>query len=508
MLSIYDEDPFPPCPSEFNLAGHVLGCADELPNKTALSVIGSENNETWSYSQLKTAVLGTGTGLLKSGLLPGDRIVMRLGNTVEFPIAYLGAIAVGIVPMPTSPQLTEPEVAEIISSTTPKAILRDPGIACPQTSLRVIQSDTLKSMGHLPPAKIAMGDPNRLAYVIYTSGTSGRPRAVMHAHRAIWARQMMFKGWYGMAQTDRFLHAGAFNWTYTLGTGLMDPWTMGATALIPAPGVDILQFPSLMKHHKVTIFAATPGVLRKILNTECALDIPELRHGLSAGEKLPETIRKKWERVTNKSLFEAYGMSECSTFVSGSPDTPAPFGTIGRPQKGRRIAIINKDGPVPLGNEGTIAIHRDDPGLMLGYYKAPDETSSRYVGEWFATGDQGAMDADGNITYLGRSDDMMNAGGHRVSPIEVENVLNAHPDISDSAVTDIEVKPDVRLVMAFYTGRNALPEEELVEYASSRLAGYKCPRGYFYVKALPTGLNGKILRRQLRPIYGMLKSET
>ena len=508
MLSIYDEGPCPPCPLKFNLAGHVLGRADELPDKTALNLIYPESNETWSYSQLKKAVLGTSAGLLKSGLLPGDRIVMRIGNTIEFPIAYLGAIAVGIVPIPTSPQLTESEVNRIISSSTPKAILHDLGVSCPQTSLNVIQLDALKSMRDLPPAKIAMGNPNRLAYVIYTSGTSGTPRAVMHAHRAIWARQMMFEGWYGMTETDRLLHAGAFNWTYTLGTGLMDPWTIGATALIPGPGVDTSQLSRLMKRHKATIFAAAPGVFRKILNIECAFDVPELRHGLSAGEKLPETIRKKWERATGKPIFEAYGMSECSTFVSGSPDMPAPCGTLGRPQKGRRIAIVDAHGPVPLGNEGTIAIHRDDPGLMLGYHNAPDETSSRYIGDWFATGDQGAMDSDGSITYLGRADDMMNAGGYRVSPIEVENVLNAHPGISDSAVTDIEVKPDVRLVMAFYTGRDALPEHELAEYASSRLAGYKCPRGYFHVDTLPTGANGKILRRQLRPIYGMLKSET
>ena len=101
-----------------------------------------------------------------------------------------------------------------------------------------IDLDALRAMRSLPPCAYAMGDPDRMAYAVYTSGTSGKPRAVAHAHRAIWARQMMFDGWYGIGADDRLLHAGAFNWTFTLGTGLMDPWTVGATALIPEPGAD------------------------------------------------------------------------------------------------------------------------------------------------------------------------------------------------------------------------------------------------------------------------------
>ena len=117
------------------------------------------------------------------------------------------------------------------------------------------------------------------------------------------------------------------------------------------------------------------------------------------------------------------------------------------------------------------------------------------------------MDGTGAITYLGRADDMMNAGGFRVSPMEVEAVLNAHPGILQTAVTDIEVKADARLIMAFYTGPEPLPEAELHAFAKERLAGYKCPRGFFHLDALPTGANGKILRRELRPIYKALHGQ-
>jgi len=500
MLSESHSDVLPPCPAPFNLAAHVLGRADDTPDKIALAVLRLSGSERWSYARLKTAVLGTGTGLLKMGLLPGDRVLMRLGNTVEFPIAYLGAIAVGLVPVPTSSQLTAREVAKMIATLEPALILRGPGIACPDTDVPVLEQADLEAMRDLPAAAFDMGDPDRLAYIIYTSGTSGVPRAVCHAHRAIWARQMMMQGWCGLRAQDRLLHAGAFNWTYTLGTGLMDPWTMGATALIPDVGIEPAQLPLLLKRHDATIFAAAPGVYRKMLTGE-ALSLPKLRHGLAAGEKLSDTIRQAWEEATGTAIHEAYGMSECSTFISASPDHPATPGTLGRPQPGRRVAVVNEDGPVEIGQEGTIAVHESDPGLMLGYLKAEEATRDKYQGEWFVTGDQGIMDAAGDITYLGRADDMMNAGGFRVSPLEVEAVLNAFPGITQAAVTDIEVKQDARVIMAFYTAPEPVDPASLEAYVAENLAAYKRPRGFYHLDALPTGANGKLLRRALRPIY-------
>lgn len=505
MKSEFCVSPPAPCPAPFNMAAHVLGRAEAQPDKVALAVLGLSGAEEWTYGQVQEAVLGTATGLRHSGLEPGDIVLMRLGNTVEFPIAYLACIACGLVPVPTSSQLTAPEVAGIIDTLTPKAILLGAGIACPETHIPQLDQPALEAMRRLPPAEYDMGDPERLAYIVYTSGTSGVPRAVAHAHRAIWARQMMFDGWYGLKAQDRLLHAGAFNWTYTLGTGLMDPWTMGATALIPEPEIAPAQLPELMKRHDATIFAAAPGVFRKFLRDDTPLDLPRLRHGLSAGEKMPDRVRDRWMAATGTPVFEAYGMSECSTFISGSPAHPAPAGTLGQPQPGRRVAILGPEGPVPRAEEGTIAIHRGDPGLMLGYLHAEAETQSRYQGEWFLTGDQGCMDQDGQITYLGRADDMMNAGGYRVSPLEVEAALNDHPGITQAAVTDIEVKQDARLIMAFYTAPEPLPPEALEHHVAARLAPYKRPRGFYHVDSLPTGANGKLLRRALRPIYESLK---
>ncbi|KIC22372.1 class I adenylate-forming enzyme family protein [Leisingera sp. ANG-Vp] len=499
MLSIFDQGPFAPCPAPFNLAAHVLRHAARLGSKTALSVLDGAACEDWSYARLEAAVRGTGTGLLAAGLQPGDIVLMRLGNTVEFPIAYLGAIAAGLVPVPTSAQLTVPETARMIADLNPAAVLRDPSVACASHPLQISTADLLK-MHALPPCEYAFGDPERLAYVVYTSGTSGNPRAVAHAHRAVWARQMMVDGWYGLTEGDRLLHAGAFNWTYTLGTGLMDPWAAGATALIPAPGTPPEKLPALLREHRATIFAAAPGVYRKFLRGG-RLELPALRHGLCAGEKLSATLHEAWSDATGCGLYEAFGMSECSTFISSSPSAPAREGTLGQPQNGRKVAIMGPEGPVPLGEEGTIAIHRSDPGLMREYLGAPEDTAVRYQGDWFLTGDQGAMSKDGQIRYLGRSDDMMNAGGYRVSPIEVETALAAHPGITQAGAAAVEVKADTYIIAAFYTGPEELNAADLGAFASERLARYKQPRAFVHLDALPTGGNGKLLRRALPALF-------
>ena len=213
MRSVFGNDDHPCCPAPFNLATYALSFADVTPNKPALLMVNSQKvTETWSYKDLRNAVLSTAYGFLKRGLSPKDRILLRLGNTVEFPIAYLAAISVDLVPVPTSPQLTELEVEAIVATIQPKAILTSDETHCPkQTNAIQISHNELKEMRNGPLANFIYGDPNRLAYIVFTSGTSAHPNAVMHAHRAIWARQMMVSDWYQLSSSDRILHAGAFN---------------------------------------------------------------------------------------------------------------------------------------------------------------------------------------------------------------------------------------------------------------------------------------------------------
>lgn len=480
-----------PCPTPFNLAAHVLAEAPHRPDKIALAVLSPTRSDRWSYARLEARVRATATGLLAQGLQPGDRVLLRLGNTPDFPVAFLAAIAVGLVPVPTSAQLTAPEITRLTPQIAPKLILAHPGIALPDAAPCPVLTD-FDALADHPSADYRMGDPDDLAYLVFTSGTSGRPRAVAHAHRAIWARRMMHQGWYGLTESDRLLHAGAFNWTFTLGTGLLDPWSVGATALIPADGLDPKALPLLLKRHDATIFAAAPGVYRQLLRAPVPA-MPKLRHGLSAGEKLPEPLREAWAEATGTTIHEALGMSECSTFISGCPDRPAPHHTLGFPQPGRRIGILDDTGQmVAEGETGALAIHRSDPGLMLGYLTETG-IDLPLKDEWFVTGDMVHAQPDGSLVYHGRSDDMLNAGGFRVSPQEIERAFAAL--VGDCAAVSVEIRPETHIIALAHASEVA--ETTLREHAETCLARYKQPRLYARIDALPRGANGKLNRKAL-----------
>jgi acyl-coenzyme A synthetase/AMP-(fatty) acid ligase len=195
-------------------------------------------------------------------------------------------------------------------------------------------------------------------------------------------------------------------------------------------------------------------------------------------------------------------MSECSTYVSSSPQVPVRPGSPGKPQAGRCVAALPTDGgeaPLPAGETGLLAVHRSDPGLMLGYWRRPEEDALVYRGEWFTGGDLASFDSDGYMSYHGRNDDVMNAMGYRVSPLEVEQCLNRHPMVAEVAVTELAVREDVRVIAAFVVPKD--PDEAdagpLLVFAHEHLAAYKCPREVIFTSALPRTANGKVLRRKL-----------
>ncbi|SHG72924.1 Acyl-CoA synthetase (AMP-forming)/AMP-acid ligase II [Cognatiyoonia sediminum] len=474
-------------PTPFNMAEYVLRHATRLSSKTALEVVGSANLSL-TYADLENRVQCLAAQIEAQTFGSGDRVMLRLGNTERFPIAYLAAIAVDRVPIVTSSKLTQTEIDAMALETKPNLTIADKGLPTPKNVPLIDDMAAVDFNGY------HHGDPNRPAYIIYTSGTSGSPRAVVHAHRAIWARRMMIKDWYDLSAEDCMMHAGAFNWTYTLGTGLMDPWSVGATALIPEEGTAAEALPTLIAEHKATLFAASPGVYRRMLRQEFP-KVPTLRHALSAGEKLPDITRAHWETKTGTAIHEAYGMSECSTFLSGSPARPAPTGTLGFPQTGRKIDLISNGEP---SETGVISIHKSDPGLMLGYLNQPQETRQRFNGDWFLTGDIGTRNPDGSITFEGRADDMMNAGGHRVSPIEVEQALSTCAKISEAACAEVRLKSDLSLIAAFYVASDVIEEDEIQNHLRDLIADYKRPRIFVRVDQLPRGNNNKLLRQKLK----------
>ena len=505
----------PGAAAPFNMARYCIGrTAAERPEHPALIVISAADaakpSEVWSYQNVESAILRVADALRALGLAPGARIVIRLENTSAYALLFFGAIAGGYVPLPTSTQLTEAEVRFLIEDSGAEAIAVAAAlpVAAIPAGVKIISAIDVERMLQSPQraayANTSADDP---AFLVYTSGTTAKPKGVLHAHRSTLGRSPMYQGWYGITPDDRMLHAGAFNWTYTLGTGLTDPWANGATAIVYTGEKDPALWPQLIRATGATLFAGVPGLYRQILKYVGPLhgNLGALRHGLMAGEPPPPGLFEAWDAATGLPLYEALGMSELSTYISSSPSVPRRKGTVGRPQLGRRVAILPLEGgetPLPAGQEGLIAVHRSDPGLMLGYWNRKDEESHVYRGEWFTGGDIGCMDADGYVTHLGRANDIMKAQGYRVAPQEVEAVIALCPGVADVACAEIQVRDDISVVGAFVVRApgSAIDAATVLRFAAERLAAYKTPRQVVFLDALPRTPNGKIKRSQLQVI--------
>ncbi|TPI59062.1 acyl--CoA ligase [Mesorhizobium sp. B3-1-7] len=499
-------------PAKLNLAEYCIGrAATASPGKTALLVVSDadrpQDAERWTYAALDLAVRRVAAGLLAEGLSPRDRIVLRLPNTSDYALLFLGAMAAGLVPVPISAQLTGSETAFLVGDSGAAAMVETSSLAsatAPSACKVLDDAALIRLKNTAEPAGFADTDAEAPAYMIYTSGTSSRPKGVVHAHRTVLGRKSMHVDWQGLSASDVMLHAGAFNWSYTLGVGLLDPWACGAMAVLYNGPNDIAVWPKLIDAVGATLFAAVPSLYRQMLKY-CSLQpgcLPTLRHALAAGEALSPAVLHGWYAATGKQLYEAFGMSECSTFVSNHPGMPVRPGSPGKPQAGRPIAVLPLDGgvePVAAGETGLLAIHRSDPGLMLGYWQRPEEQQAVFRGDWFVGGDLAAFDDDGYLWHRGRADDIMNAGGYRVSPLEVEAALAGCAGVAEIAAAEHHVRSDVTVIAVFVVrdGDSRTTADDIMAIAERRLAAYKRPKQVFFVPSLPRNANGKLLRRQL-----------
>ncbi len=502
-------DPAASVPARFNMARYCLAAATRAPEKPALIVVRDDSGtpaEVWTFAALEDAILRMAGGLRAAGLRRGDRLLIRLENTSAYALAFFAGIAAGIVPVPVSDQLSAREAGFLLADSGAAAIALEPALPVDRVpdGVRVFGPEDIAALRGSSRAAYADTRADDPAFLIYTSGTTAQPKGVLHAQRAAWGRRPMYRGWYGIGPDDRVMHAGGFNWTYTLGTGLTDPWANGATAIIYTGERDAAIWPKLIAAYGATIFAAVPSLYRRILKyAEIAPGtMPSMRHGLCAGEALSEAVARAWRERTGTVLYEALGQSEISTFISSAPDVPPKPGRVGKPQAGRRVAILPQEGgeePLPPGESGLIAVHRSDPGLMLGYWQRPEEDAAATRGDWFITGDLGMMDEDGYIAHLGRANELMNAMGYRVSPVEVESVIAEHPGVAEAAVAQIEARAGVEIIAAFVVRARgeAVSAEVLEAFAAERLARYKRPREWVFIDALPRTPNGKLCRAAL-----------
>ena len=454
-----------------------------------------------------------------------SRVLVRLPNCLHYPIAFLGAMKAGCIAVPTSTLLTATEVIYLAKDSEAAVLVTDhetwkslEPIAEELTFLKAVfihqashdlSSDYLdvKDLG-IEMDKIEVCTPNPAtksddpAYLVYTSGTTGYPKGVLHAHRALLGRNPASKYWFNFsAAHDRILHTGKFNWTYVLGSGLMDPLYLGKTVIVYEGKNNPNQWVDLIHKHNATIFIAVPTIYRQILQKTQSTkeDVPSLLHCMSAGEHLSDEVFERWNSRFRLDIYEAVGMSEFSYYISQSVHRPIRPGSAGFPQPGHKIKLINPETleEIKAGEEGMICVPEDDPGLFLEYWHLPEETAKYKHNGWFFTGDYARYDSDGYLWFLGRKDDIIKSFGYRVSPYEIERVFKAHPQVNDCAVIG-EVSGDKVLVVVYVlASESSINPDDLVEYGRANLASYKAPKVVYITNHFPRTKNGKILRKDI-----------
>lgn len=460
------------------------------------------------------------------GIAVGERVLIRLPNSLDFPTAFLGTLKSGAVAVPTSTLLVAEEVRYLARDSAARVLVTHksmwPGLEQELNGLRSLELVFLAGEGNMPAGSghLALHDlPRELAqiehfgpahrtraedpaYLVYTSGTTGHPKGVLHAHRALIGRTPSNTHWFDFREGDRILHSGKFNWTYVLGTGLMDPFYNGRTVVVHEGKNDAQLWPRMIRKHDCTIFVGVPTIFRQIMQKTDfkAGDLPSLRHCMSAGESLSDEMLRAWRERFGLDIYEAMGMSECSYYISHNIFHPIRPGSVGLPQPGHDVHLLDADcNEVAIGEEGMIALPADDPGKFIGYWKQPDETARMHRNGFFLTGDYARRDEDGYIWFLGRRDDIINTFGYRVSPHEIERVMKNHPAVADCVAIGQRIGKDKTLVAICVVPQSGQKAEKaaLLQYGAEHLAGYKRPRIIHLMDEYPRTRNGKVIRSAL-----------
>jgi acyl-coenzyme A synthetase/AMP-(fatty) acid ligase len=467
----------------------------------------------------------------------GERVLIRLPNCLDYPTAFLGTMKRGAISVPTSTLLTAEEVAYLARDSNAAVLVTDkaawPALQDHLSGLPNLKHVFLSGTGEIAKhatlnvcdlaAELsaietcsgthptAAEDP---AYLVYTSGTTGYPKGVLHAHRALIGREPAAKYWFNFSDNlqDRIMHSGKFNWTYVLGTGLMDPLYLGKTVIVHEGKNDADLWTRLIAKHSATIFVGVPTIYRQIIQKSSAqqADVASLRHCMSAGEHLSDEVLQQWRARFGQDIYEAVGMSEFSYYLSQSTFRPIRAGSAGFPQPGHAIKLLNPETleEVEQGEEGMICVPDNDPGLFLRYWNLDEETAKYKHDGWFFTGDYARYDEDGYIWFLGRKDDIIKSFGYRVSPYEIERVYKSHPAVADCAAVGEELEKDKLLVVTYVILQPNLEvtADELLAFGKQHLAAYKTPKTVYLTKDFPRTKNGKILRKDINNKIAYAKS--
>jgi acyl-coenzyme A synthetase/AMP-(fatty) acid ligase len=460
-------------------------------------------------------------------MAPGEPLIVMLPRVPEWHVVNLGALAAGLLVIPSSTLLRPKDIAyraghsgagAIVASADQLAAvdavraelsgvrhflaLGDHGAAVPAG-----WTDLRQALAEMPEDDSA-GVPTRAsdpALVYYTSGTTGPPKAVLHCHAYTYAQRYTSSLWHGLRDGERIWTTSDTGWAKAAYGVLFGPWSLGAEVVLFHGRFEPRAELEFLSEIDPQVFCAPPTEFRMLVKQDLSqLSLSNLRECVSAGEPLNPEVIRAWRDATGLTIRDGYGQTESILMVGNFPENPVRPGSMGLPMPGQRVAVIGESGePLAPGEVGDIAVHGTNPGLFREYWKDASATAGCRRGEWYLTGDRASRDEDGYFWFVGRDDDVIISAGYRIGPFEVESALVEHPDVIEAAAVAAPDPDRGSIVKAYVVLRpgskgDAGLVRALQDHVKQVTAPYKYPRAIEFTDELPKTVSGKIRRVELR----------
>jgi len=471
-----------------------------------------------TYQDLATETRRFAGALALAGIGREQRVVLLLQDTIDFPIAFWGAMRAGVVPVPINTLLTPEIVAYILGDSRAAAVVISAGllatlgevVRAPGVPVIVSDVDGFGAFlsGGDPETATATASPDEVAFWLYSSGSTGAPKGVRHIHSSLrftaetYGAQVL-----GIRPDDVMFSAAKAFHAYGLGNSLTFPMSVGASTVFlpdrPTPDAVL----GMMRTHNPTLFGGVPTLYAGLLANPYigpGAGSSRLRRCISAGEALPADVGTRWKSVVGVDILDGIGSTEMlHIFISNTPGD-IRYGSSGKPVPGYDARIVDEhDRPVPHGEPGELVVRGDSSAE--GYWNQRAKTRRTFQGAWTYTGDTYTRDADGYFRFQGRSDEMLKVSGIWVSPFEVEEALISHQAVLEAAVVghqdrDGLVKPKAFVILRDGDWDMAALVPELQAHVKDRAGVWKYPRWIEFVESLPKTATGKIQRFRLREV--------
>ncbi len=491
--------------------------ADDAIALTAPGVAGL------SFAALRAQVHDTVAALNAMGIGRGDRVAIVLNNGPEMATAFI-SVAAGAASAPLNPAYRADEFEFYLSDLNARGLIVEAGSTSPavgvarKLGVRIIELQPRREAGAGAfslaagpagtPAQPGMAQPDDVALVLHTSGTTSRPKIVPLTQRNVCASARNIRGFLSLTAEDRGLNIMPLFHIHGLIAGILAPLSAGGQVCC-TPGFNALKFFAWMEESRPTWYTAVPTMHQTILsraaNNRAVIEANPLRFIRSSSSAMPTQVIREIEQVFGAPLVESYGMTEAAHQMAANPLPPRERkpGSVGI-AAGPEMAIMDLDGRLlPPGETGEIVIRGEN--VTLGYESNPKANAEAFTHGWFRTGDQGVMDAEGYFTITGRLKEIINRGGEKVSPREVDEVLMDHPAVAQVvtfAIPHDKLGEEVGAAVVLREGA-ALAEKELREFAAKRLADFKVPRKVVFLEEIPKGATGKLQRIGLAAKLGL-----